>query len=277
MAQANKIKKYIIKGSPYGETNFVLDDLVKLVDDMDINDPETTDLLKDHNEEHFAVVLDPETNKVFLPTKVNAEEDFYLDQRNKTKLYINHAEHKVIRSEPYEIEMNEHIAYYRDVLDKLVGEHLETYYKDATSAHNVTARGEPPEFLIHIAMTAKNINFKNFYGGEWLSEWKLDSKSTLEGTVKINAHYFEDGNVQLKLNKTFSYPMELKGDPDEGCKKILEKIRISEDQILVGLDTLYESLPTQVFKTMRKALPVTNTKMDWNLHVHKMVNTLKHK
>lgn len=49
--------------------------------------------------------------------------------------------------------------------------------------------------------------------------------------------------------------MELKGDPDAGCERILEKIRISEDQILTGLDTLYESLPTQVFKTMRKALP----------------------
>jgi len=26
----------------------------------------------------------------------------------------------------------------------------------------VTAKGQPPEFLIHIAMTAKNMNFKNF-------------------------------------------------------------------------------------------------------------------
>lgn len=85
--------------------------------------------------------------------------------------------------------------------------------------------------------------------------------------------------------------MELKGDIDVACEKIIDKIRISEDQILSGLDNLYESLPTQVFKTMRKALPgkrlclniqlliflVTNTKMDWNLHVHKMVNTLKHR
>lgn len=26
----------------------------------------------------------------------------------------------------------------------------------------VTAKGQPPEFLLHIAMTAKNINFSNF-------------------------------------------------------------------------------------------------------------------
>jgi capping protein alpha len=277
MAQVNKIKKYIIKGAPYGETNQVLEDLSKLVEELDINDEDTTTLLKDHNEEHFALILEPESNKLFIPTKYNAHEDFYVDTRSRTKLYINHAEHKITSIEPFELELDDQIAYYRDVLDDLCVKHIEEYYKDGTSAYNVTAKGQPPEFLIHIAMTAKNMNFKNFYGGEWLSEWKLDASANLEGNVKINAHYFEDGNVQLKLNKAFSFPMDLKAEADVNCQRIFEKIRESEDQILKGLDALYESLPSQVFKTMRKALPVTNTKMDWNLHVHKMVNTLKHR
>jgi len=277
MAQVNKIKKYIIKGSPYGETNQVLDDLSKLVEELDINDEDTTNLLKDHNEEHFALILEPESNKLFVPTKYNANEDYYVDTRSRTKIYINHAEHKITKVEPFELELDEQIAYYRDVLDDLVVKHLEEYYKDGTSAYNVTAKGQPPEFLIHIAMTSKNLNFKNFYGGEWLSEWKLDASANLEGTVKINAHYFEDGNVQLKLNKAFSFPMDLKAEADVNCQRIMEKIRESEDQVLSGLDALYESLPSQVFKTMRKALPVTNSKMDWNLHVHKMVGTLKHR
>jgi len=84
--------------------------------------------------------------------------------------------------------------------------------------------------------------------------------------------------------------MDLKAEADVNCQRILEKIRESEDQVLSGLDALYETLPTQVFKTMRKALPgnrkpsfivkfclVTNSKMDWNLHVHKMLGTLKHR
>lgn len=73
--------------------------------------------------------------------------------------------------------------------------------------------------------------------------------------MKINAHYFEDGNVQLKLNRNFTFPMELKAEAEENCQRIMDKIREGEDEILKGLDSLYESLPTQVFKTMRKALP----------------------
>ncbi len=85
--------------------------------------------------------------------------------------------------------------------------------------------------------------------------------------------------------------MELKAEAEENCQRIMDKIKEGEDEILKGLDSLYESLPTQVFKTMRKALPgeyfvnkfvltfpiVTNSKMDWNLHVHKMLGSLKHK
>lgn len=49
--------------------------------------------------------------------------------------------------------------------------------------------------------------------------------------------------------------MELKAEAEENCQRIMDKIREGEDEILKGLDSLYESLPTQVFKTMRKALP----------------------
>jgi len=72
-SKIDKIKKYIIKSSPYGETNIVLEgiwfhcwtkalDLAKLVDDIDVNSKDTIDMIKEHNEEHFAVVLDPESN-----------------------------------------------------------------------------------------------------------------------------------------------------------------------------------------------------------------------
>jgi len=38
---------------------------------------------------------------------------------------------------------------------------------------------------------------KNFHGGEWISEWKIDTNG-LEGKVRVNSHYFEEGNVALK-------------------------------------------------------------------------------
>lgn len=49
--------------------------------------------------------------------------------------------------------------------------------------------------------------------------------------------------------------MDLKGDLTQSCERIMDKIKISEDQILKSLDNLFENMPNQVFKTIRRALP----------------------
>ena len=75
-----------------------------------------------------------------------------------------------------------------------------------------------------------------------------------QGTVKINAHYFEDGNVQLKVNKAYSTNLAFT-DAEKDAQKAFDFIRSNENQLLAGLNEVYESLPTEVFKTMRKEIP----------------------
>jgi capping protein alpha len=47
------------------------------------------------------------------------------------------------------------------------------------------------------------VNLRNFWTGEWLSTWKIENGS-LTGTITFNAHYFEDGNIQLNKSNEFS-------------------------------------------------------------------------
>lgn len=58
------------------------------------------------------------------------------------------------------------------------------------------------DFTFYIAFSSKNLNFSNYHGGEWLSEWKID-KEGMNGKIRVNSHYFEDGNVALKEVKNF--------------------------------------------------------------------------
>lgn len=41
-------------------------------------------------------------------------------------------------------------------------------------------------------------------GGEWISDWRIDS-SSLVGKVRINSHFFEEGNVSLKEIKKVEF------------------------------------------------------------------------
>ena len=57
---------------------------------------------------------------------------------------------------------------------------------------------------LQIDISCINLNFAAFWGGEWQSVWCVDTQnSTISGNIKINNHYFEAGNIQFNLNKSF--------------------------------------------------------------------------
>ena len=58
---------------------------------------------------------------------------------------------------------------------------------------------------LQIDISCINTNFKAFWGGEWQASWLVDTQaSTMSGTVKINNHYFESGNVHFAIEQSFS-------------------------------------------------------------------------
>jgi len=46
-----------------------------------------------------------------------------------------------------------------------------------------------------IDLSCLNINLPNFWTGEWQSHYEVKN-GTLSGNIKINAHYYEKGNMQ---------------------------------------------------------------------------------
>lgn len=77
-----------------------------------------------------------------------------------------------------------------------------------------------------------------------------------KGKIRINAHFFEDGNVQLKEVKNIEEKLGLTGnDPLGESAYIVELIEKLETKLQTGLDFIYESMPDTFFKTMRRILP----------------------
>ena len=53
-----------------------------------------------------------------------------------------------------------------------------------------------------VNISCHNLNFANFWGGEWVSNWHFDSSSgQISGHIRVHNHYFEQGNIQFNLNK----------------------------------------------------------------------------
>ncbi|EPB80709.1 f-actin capping protein alpha subunit [Ancylostoma ceylanicum] len=75
---------------------------------------------------------------------------------------------------------------------------------------------------------------KNFCNGRWRSEWKVpvgDGKTgsqELVGKIKVQVHYYEDGNVQLFSEKDCNVKIQVTSDLEKTAKDIVAAIRDEE-------------------------------------------------
>lgn len=80
---------------------------------------------------------------------------------------------------------------------------------------------------LQIDISCINTNFKAFWGGEWQASWLVDTQAnTLSGSIKINNHYFEQGNIHFGLERTFANIPLAQADADN----ILATIRKTETE-----------------------------------------------
>lgn len=103
-------------------------------------------------------------------------------------------------------------------------------------------------------------NPSNFWTGRWKSVYTIDySNNTLEGTIKINCHYYEQGNVQLSTTLSSSLPFPSNTTPNQ----LIALIKSNEKLVQLKLAEVYNELSDGAFKNLRRALPKTRSKLDW--------------
>ena len=79
--------------------------------------------------------------------------------------------------------------------------------------------------------------------------------------MRINNHYFEEGNIQFNLSKDFA-PVAIEAADGPNIVKAIRKLE-TDYQSKVE-EVLEEGLKEGIFKRMRRVLPVTGTKFDWS-------------
>jgi len=103
--------------------------------------------------------------------------------------------------------------------------------------------------------------------------WTATVKSgscELHGNIKVNVHYYEDGNVQLntKVDKTGKFDG---GDDATVAKNIATAIQRSETDFQAAVDEGYHQMSEQSFKSLRRKLPVNGMKVNFaGIAQHKM-------
>lgn len=258
--KANEINvsKYIIKNTPVGHLTQALDNLTIVCGEELMDRDEVKAEVKNYQEDHLEHFVYND-QKVIVSKLNKGADNFYHDQ-NKGIKYQLAENNKEITG----VETVEEGSELRKAVDAELAKYKEKYYKGGVTTTNVFY--DPANGKLNVMISAHNINMKNFWSGEWLSTWEFEASSkTLKGSVKANTYYYEEGNIQFNLKTEFSE--SINGDDDASiAKSIVSTIEKKENDVQMDLEKVYDNFSDHYIKPLRRKLPVTGTKMNWNLN-----------
>ncbi|KAF8895429.1 F-actin-capping protein subunit alpha [Infundibulicybe gibba] len=254
--------------SPPGEINDVLNDVRNIISDDDQLQEGVLPALKEYNLAQFMTVDVPGTDHQSIVSEAarmessGDEEGRFLDPRSMTSFVFDHL--SLEASDPHRVESDANAEPFRAALEKSTLQYISSHFHDGVSSVFIAPGSNG--FLIQIV--ANKYNPTNYWSGRWRSEYQINlNDNTVAGKILVNIHYYEQGNVQLSTTHTVSFalpPAVVTSSPSASASKILALIEDEEGKYQNSLNDTYQEMGEKTFKGLRRALPLTRQKLDWD-------------
>ncbi|OAG00039.1 F-actin capping protein, alpha subunit [Paraphaeosphaeria sporulosa] len=254
MSRSQALSSFI-ESAPPGE----LGDVTKAIKNILGEDSVQSELepaFQKHNEEQFALVKLPGSNENVIVSPYNSLGDGrYYDTENQSSFAYDHASLGGTASDvrSYAVESN-HEELVKGLLKTLRSHGTEHYPK-----YHIGVYPTSDDSQIALLTVASKYSPANYWNGRWRSSYLYTpSSATITGTIAVDVHYYEDGNVRLLTNKTVNAKVSGSGAAD-----VVKAIALAEKAYQEDLNKAFGGLAEGAFKSLRRQLPITRQKIEW--------------
>ncbi|KAJ4349537.1 F-actin-capping protein subunit alpha [Didymosphaeria variabile] len=244
-----------IESAPPGELNDVTKAIKNILGEDSVQS-ELEPAFQKHNEEQFSLVKLPGSNDSVIVSSYNSlGERRYYDTENNSSFAYDHAslgeEASDVRS--YTLESN-HEDLVKGLL-KTLRSHGTEHYPE----YNIGVYPTNDDSQIALLTVASKYSPANYWNGRWRSSYLYTpSSSTLTGTISVDVHYYEDGNVRLLTTKKVNAKVGGGSSAD-----VVKAIAQAERAYQEDLNKAFGGLAEGAFKSLRRQLPITRQKIEW--------------
>ncbi|KAI1480484.1 2-oxoisovalerate dehydrogenase beta subunit [Daldinia eschscholtzii] len=251
MATALETVESFVEGAPPGEVH---------IKALTFNEPDIISKLgpafERYNEEQFVTAKLPgSTQQVIISSHSSLGNGRYYDVESSSSFAFDHTTQKASNVQSYVLEGPQ-----ADLVKSTL-KSVSAYVKEHFPNGSYGVYSIEGDSKIAVIIVANKYSPNNYWNGRWRSLYIFDpSSSTLEGSVKVDVHYYEDGNVRLLTNK----PITSTPVPSSSGAAIAKEISTAERKYQEELNRGFTSLSEGAFKGLRRQLPVTRQKIEWD-------------
>mmetsp|Transcript_3812 Transcript_3812/g.9573 ORF Transcript_3812/g.9573 Transcript_3812/m.9573 type:complete len:289 (-) Transcript_3812:266-1132(-) len=276
-----KIATNFINHSPPGQIQKVVEDVKTLLGGHVPRSTLDGLMVKVNSTSFVAVDVPGEGRKVLITPFGDLGDGTFLDPMGLQRLTIDHGKQVCTSAEALSGEEAASLdAPEKGQVDAAMSRYAANKLPDSVVTTYCKIVG--PTTVITCCIGRCDLNLSNYWAGLWRSHWVLEfttgsTSGTLKGTVHSNVHYFEDGNVQLDDSTEFSTSLSW-SDGGVG-EAVARKVEEYEMDFNKGMEEIYATMSETVLQGLRRRLPVTRVKFDWDnkASVHKLASELQKK
>jgi len=256
-AELIDIANNFLLSSPPGEFMEVVTDVRALLPNESMINESAPRTFREYNTEQMVSVDSPGHQHKVLITKYGEVSDGeYLDPKGNQVISYDHIRQEVTGKRSVSGELDSSLESLRAAFEKAAFDYVQQHYPHGTT----TVYGRDGKIIVCISSV--KFNPSNYCNGRWRSVWTFQD-GELVGRFKIVVHYYEDGNVQLNTDTTQKTTIAEGGSADKIADAAVKAITKVEQQFQQALDQSYTTMGDTTFKALRRALPITRSRIDW--------------